>query len=661
MKAMKRIELTEEDIETVCKMISGKKLKEEFKRYPKLFNKVKPGFRPERLSDSDAEAVAVENTIFRRPIVFKWINEQLKRIQCHIDELETQGKSYGMALDEALNATGFSEQKELYFKLAGKTEVTVTDYIEKSQVIEPPIKTDGDNVDKLNGISSQKQSVENPMKVIGKIINQSLKKRKRVFKREDYKNLRDFVHDSANGIPEQIRKDCNCSVSETEQLLGQFIENAHNYVDGKSIEDQVIISLIKANEELMNRVKGSIKADLEKRNEKFISEANEELKLYEEDLNATKKSCADKQADLNKMNEKIRELNEEFESKKKLVDETEIKFLNAIERELEKTAGLIVKNETKLMGMVNLVAEKVSELMTTDIATVQKAIPVANIPERVENCQTSNYETLEGTVGLNGLKQHNCWDDVIATVSINLKGAGVADGYSRGLAAYLCAAYIEKQPLLIVGPNARNIIEAFSAALSGGKHGVLYCEGEFSRNIIRTVDENKEGIVEIVNLLSSTWMNRLPEIFSIKDKFFIVTHPYAEDVQVEPKSLWTFMLPLFTEFFIDKRATGGYRGGRFAENFKNNRDNESERKIQIPKDLAISPLIRGNIECLHDIMCRIYDAIKSDDEFIFLLLPIAYVTMDTNILREKVEKDGHISEDTKNRLMFVLGNTNANV
>lgn len=106
---------------------------------------------------------------------------------------------------------------------------------------------------------------------------------------------------------------------------------------------------------------------------------------------------------------------------------------------------------------------------------------------------------------------------------------------------------------------------------------------------------------------------------------------------------------------------GGYRGGRFAENFKNNRDNESERKIQIPKDLAISPLIRGNIECLHDIMCRIYDAIKSDDEFIFLLLPIAYVTMDTNILREKVEKDGHISKDTKNRLMFVLGNTNANV
>lgn len=31
------------------------------------------------------------------------------------------------------------------------------------------------------------------------------------------------------------------------------------------------------------------------------------------------------------------------------------------------------------------------------------------------------------------------------------------------------------------------------------------------------------------------------------------THPYVEDIQVEPKSLYGFMLPLFTEFLVDKK------------------------------------------------------------------------------------------------------------
>ena len=39
-----------------------------------------------------------------------------------------------------------------------------------------------------------------------------------------------------------------------------------------------------------------------------------------------------------------------------------------------------------------------------------------------------------------------------------------------------------------------------------------------------------------------------------KDIFYMATHPYAEDVQVEPKSLCSFILPLFTEFLVDKNA-----------------------------------------------------------------------------------------------------------
>ena len=76
---------------------------------------------------------------------------------------------------------------------------------------------------------------------------------------------------------------------------------------------------------------------------------------------------------------------------------------------------------------------------------------------------------------------------------------------------------------------------------------------------------NGESIVIINNFLVSGWINRLPEILSQKDIFYVATHPYAEDIQVEPKSLYGFMLPLFTELLVDKKATGKYYGGYFSD------------------------------------------------------------------------------------------------
>ena len=130
---------------------------------------------------------------------------------------------------------------------------------------------------------------------------------------------------------------------------------------------------------------------------------------------------------------------------------------------------------------------------------------------------------------------------------------GVAEKYRSSLAAFLCAAYIEKQPIFLVGPNAIDIVQAFSAAITGHKYGMLCCEGGYCNQVITEIGTDGEDIVIINNLLASGWMNRLPEILSQKDIFYVATHPYAEDIQVEPKSLYGFMLPLFTEFLWMKK------------------------------------------------------------------------------------------------------------
>lgn len=188
---------------------------------------------------------------------------------------------------------------------------------------------------------------------------------------------------------------------------------------------------------------------------------------------------------------------------------------------------------------------------------------------------------------------------------------------------------------------------------------MLCCEGSYTNQIITELGTAGEDIVIITNLLASGWMNRLPEILSQKDIFFVVTHPYAEDIQVEPKSLYGFMLPLFTEFFVDKKATGKYYGGYFADDFKTYSAPKGARKdLRILSKFALSSLVKNRINSLVATMHIIYSATTADEEFLFAVLPIAYASLEMNKLTEAIadpQKGIAISANLKRDLQYVLG------
>lgn len=126
----------------------------------------------------------------------------------------------------------------------------------------------------------------------------------------------------------------------------------------------------------------------------------------------------------------------------------------------------------------------------------------------------SQYHAYSAAKELDDLEVHHSWNEVINTASFELGEAGVADRYRNGLAAFLCAAYIERQPILLVGPNSIDISKALCAAIAGHKHGMLSCEGSYSSHVLQELGHDGEDIVIINNLFASGWMNRLPEILS---------------------------------------------------------------------------------------------------------------------------------------------------
>lgn len=460
--------------------------------------------------------------------------------------------------------------------------------------------------------------------------------------RSEYSAFRKFLEKlPVDDITSKIAITCRCSIPAAKDLLDEFLDTVWKFVDGNTLEDEIISSAISTNKDLQEKAITLIRKDWEIKNKDFLEAAQKQLDTLNTELRSTADSLIEAEDSLEKVRSEEKRLSESIAEKEKLAKDVEKAVAVRIQSARENAADFIAS-----------------------MAFIGESQPV-KIPDPVESLselEVDTYHIQPACDDLDTLEAHHSWTDVIGTTVYELEESGVAKKYSRGLATFLCAAYIKKQPLLLVGPNVNDIVQAFCAAVSAHKCGVLYCEGDYSCQMIKNIGAAGENIVIVNNLLASGWMNRLPEILSKKDIFYVITHPYAEDIQVEPKSLFNFALPLFTEFFIDGAATGEYIGGYFADDFKayapSENDAENGKKtIKLPK-LSWSLLVRNQIKDLINIMHDINSITTIDEDFLFSIFPIAYASLAIDELTEAIadSKQGlAISSDLKRALEYVLG------
>ena len=461
--------------------------------------------------------------------------------------------------------------------------------------------------------------------------------------RSEYRTFKDFLGAiPVDDIICKIGMACRCSNPAAKELLDEFLNVVWKYVDGDSLEDEIIRAAISASTELQEKTKALIRADWEAENKSLLAEARKELDSLEAESKSVSADLAEAQEAFRKTKSEEEQLAGIITEKKKLAEDVEAAVAERIQKARENAADFIA-------DMAFVGGRPIQAVVTEASAAVE----VSSKPVVTPYCTFSAYEDR------NDLEAHHSWEDVVSTAAFELGEAGVAEKYSSGLAAFLCAAYIEKQPILLVGPNAIDIAQAFSAAVTSHKHGMLCCEGNFSNQVITEIGIDGEDIVIINNLLASGWMNRLPEILSQKDIFYVATHPYAEDVQVEPKSLYGFMLPLFTEFFVDKKATGNYYGGYFADDFKAySASKGAQKELRALSKFTLSPFVRNRIDSLVATMHDIHSAATADEEFLFAVLPIAYASLAMNELTEMMadsQKGIAISASLKRDLQYILG------
>ena len=496
------------------------------------------------------------------------------------------------------------------------------------------------------GLPSKLYHLKSPLDIVKNIVFSSLSwnaYKTRAVTRAEYRTFKDFIGAiPVDDITRKIGTACHCSIPAAKELLDEFLNIVWKYVDGDSLEDEIIHSAISANVELQEKAKSLIRKEWETENESLLSEAQEKL----DSLHAELKSATE---DLSRAQES----------------------LNKTKAEDERLAGIIAEKERLAADVEKAVAVRIQKArgnaadFIASMAFVsgqQMPVGCAESPAKIEVSSKSDMDTYRICPeydNLDDLEVHHSWTDVVNTSVFELAEAGVAEQYRSGLAAFLCAAYIKKQPLLLVGPNAIDIIQAFSAAVTAHKHGVLCCEGGYAHQAVEKIGANGESIVIINNFLASGWINRLPEILYKKDVFYVFTHPYAEDIQVEPKSLYGFMLPMFTEFLVDKKATGKYYGGYFSDDFKSySPEKGTHKELSVLSKFALSSLVRSKISSVAATMHGIYPHATADDDFLFCVFPIAYASMAVNELTEVIadsQKGIAISASLKRDLQYVLG------
>ena len=505
------------------------------------------------------------------------------------------------------------------------------------------------------GRSSSFHPLKRPLEIVRNIVAESISwsaYRARGLTRQAHQTTKTlFATLPLDDVTSKIEKKLHCSKAQAETWLTVFRKTAENYVDKTILEDDILRAAVDADPDLQKRVKEFLQTEWAEENKQQLDEAKKALtaiegkrKVVADELETTKKSLAKAKAE-----------------KQKFVDTLATKEQVAANVEKE------VRN--KIQKARENAAEFIAHMAFITPLTVSK--PPENeesIKNNSDAAATMPYHIIPTQKELTELDENHNWDDVLFAVAANLDEAGVTEQHQKGLAAFLCAAYIEKQPLFLAGANAIDIVQAFSAAVQAKQHGVLSCRDMYCQQAVAEIGTHDEKIVLIQNLLASNWMNHLPEILARKDMFYVATHPYAEDLQVEPQSLYGFMLPLFTEFFVDKKATGGYYGGYFAADFTKYKSPSASSKkssmlVQSPaghfiKQFPVSPLIKNQISHLLDTMHGIDAETTVDDDFLFAILPLAYALQKIDILTTAITNPQDkisISSGLKRELQYLLG------
>lgn len=455
-------------------------------------------------------------------------------------------------------------------------------------------------------------------KIISRAVWSSFKDR---VTKKDLVAFREFLSNfTTEEFYSEIAREYLCTIEEIRPKIDNFIREADKYFQTETFDDELLAAVIKNCPQLLEKYQSIAEEKWRVDNEQIINQTEKKIFVLKHNLEEQgkiskelEKEIADKQSTLDKIVADI-------ERNEKLASEVEVKVAQKIEVARTNAADFICE-----MAFLN---PKIDDVHSTQAITENKSYlpgqPVES--DRVEENENLEYfvSTLEAELGLQG----------------------VSNEYVLSFAAYLCAAYKNKILLLLAGPNGRDIADAFSVALNGKTAAVFDCAGVNSFSDLNICRDSEDEVIAVLNPFAPNFIAYLPELINIDNKFIFAIYPFAEDLRIEPRSLYNYFLPVLTELIIDKRPardfTIKYSSNKIKAELKKNYKPDA---VQISVERRIKKLVGDTKEILKTCFGRDFDCRDLVTKF-----PLAYVKGNGEKFLEEFKGDEKVGEKIRDFL-----------
>jgi len=462
------------------------------------------------------------------------------------------------------------------------------------------------------------------------------------FSKKEFQHVNEFLKNMPDkNLLEEISNSCLCSVADAKAYVDEFLRNINKYLNADDIDSHVVDSIIKNHQELNARIRNEIEQQWEAENSSKIAKEHEKL-------DAIARQFEERQKALNKINAEISAKEEEQAALQRKIKEKQ-QYENEVEAEIEKKF-----NEARENAAV-FVADMVFSQPIMNNGTSQNAIA---------NLSAPSFEFTVGKALDNGdIKEDkvNTLLDCEDILEDELQsGAGVAEEHCAFLASLLMSAWDTRIPLLIAGPNASAIADALSVSIDGKMADRIQCIGKYSKVPVREKSA-AHGVIVVENVFSGDWIDHIQNIMPDSNSYYIFTNPFAEDLVVEPRGLYNYMLPLFTEPYIDDVPTLEFSGGILDENYtapQSSSNVPAKSYEEFLKSIGCNKYLLSRIQkiirALASYKRHSADRDYSDWDYYTVLAYVSLVGANDKMLAQ-AEQDGRITGKCKNLIEQVLG------
>lgn len=447
--------------------------------------------------------------------------------------------------------------------------------------------------------------IQSPSDLIQKyVLNQISVQKFSPEKREEFKTF--FKNVLQKGIREKLQETYYVPEATVELWLLDFTHRVNKGCLKLGNDDiSLLVDIIKNSKDLQGKLQDVIKLP-QKDSSEELNKQKELVKQEELRLKQIKADIGKYEKEVQKKEQTCKELNRDIDQYTELRD--------SIESETKRK----IEDARQHMGR-----------FLTEISAFTAVMPTGMSNRRAEGWSLKDGEKTTGK-DISAVKSSS-WEDVWETIGRNLEMAGVASEWCDLAGSYLYAAYMHHMDLLLAGPHGRVIANALALAVEGKKAVCLSCHGEPDASVIQQLKEMQEPVIVVENPFHPEWLSRMGECkAACPDTLFIWLHPFTEDLVVEPLGLFNYVLPVFTEFFVNGDEKPEAMQRRLQSDAFEAYQEKKPVEIPLPlmKPFKISMLTRTHLKRLIATAAGIMDERTAAGKLEFLMgkLPFALLT-----------------------------------